>query len=142
MRGALLLASALLAGCSASTGRTAAETLAAVPASRVGQFNVYFEPSTSIITSEARQLIASLARAITARNGSGVRIVGHADDADANATALSRSRADAVADALVAAGVDRSKFTVSGAGTTARAVPGRAGKPEAINRRVEVDLLP
>jgi outer membrane protein OmpA-like peptidoglycan-associated protein len=68
-------------------------------------------------------------------------IEGHTDSrgsADANLD-LSRRRAQAVADYLVAQGVDRSRVEVKGVGS-AEPLPGRAASSES-NRRVEAVLL-
>lgn len=72
-----------------------------------------------------------------------IRIEGHTDNrGDANANAqLSQHRAEAVRDALVAAGVDASRITVSGRGEADPVAANDSEEGRARNRRVDVILF-
>ena len=71
-----------------------------------------------------------------------IRITGHTDntgDESVNA-ALSRARADAVADYLVAGGINGSRIEVRGAGSSEPLVSGADARARQLNRRIEIDL--
>lgn len=69
-----------------------------------------------------------------------VTITGHTDNVgeEADNSALSLQRAEAVRDALVSLGADPSKFQVNGAGETAPIADNSTDEGRAQNRRVEV----
>lgn len=122
----------------ARPARAAAPASAAQPVSR-SDLMVAFGLGSADLTAQGQRNVRTFAQALQTPELSGQRflIAGHTDslgDRAAN-VALSQRRAQAVADLLVAEGVDRSRIEVTGYGP-AQPLPGRAASDPA-NRRVE-----
>ncbi len=116
-----------------------ADALAAKPPAPV-RFVLYFETGTSILTPASAAELPHVQALAAARVAPRVDVVGHSDRvgaADVNAR-LSRVRAQAVADLLVAAGVPLEAVSVGSFGEADNAVPTADGVAEPRNRRVEV----
>ena len=111
-------------------------------ARRPGQSNlsINFVSGSAAITAEGRRQAGSVFTAINSPALSGRRflIAGHTNATGTRRLnlALSRARAEAMVDFLVAAGLDRSRFDVAGYGFD-RPLPGLSAKNGA-NRRVEI----
>lgn len=104
----------------------------------VEDVSILFEAGSAEVSPTGSELLERAAELLRALPGARVEIGGHADDAgDAAANlALSRQRADAVADVLVAAGVDPLQITTVGYGGT-RPVTDDTDAGPAANRRIE-----
>lgn len=92
----------------------------------------------------ARSAISGLAAELQAKPGVSVAIVGHTDSlgAPAQNLSISQRRAEAVRDALVAAGIEAARIRhVEGRGETDLAVPTGDGVATRENRRVQVLML-
>ncbi len=109
------------------------------------QFVVYFEWDKADLTSQASavidQAIANI-RGTTGCTPNGVSIVGHTDSSGGNAynDRLSARRADVVAGALTAKGIDGALITKSSRGEGQLAKETRDGVREPLNRRSEVTI--
>lgn len=123
----------------AEVAAAGADALTAEPAAPRG-FVVYFEADSERMTAESRAGWAALAAAIAGRPVPEVTVSGHADRAGAEThnLELSRRRAEAVRDRLVAAGVDPAWIEVAWFGEGRPAVATPDGTAEPRNRRVEL----
>lgn len=116
------------------------------PASRDARGEVFtlagdaFASGQATLTGAAVTSVRTLAAYLQADPRATVQVEGHTDsqgDAAAN-RALSQRRADAVRDALVAAGVPRSQITAQGMGAERAVDDNATAAGRAANRRVEV----
>lgn len=119
------------------TAPAAATQAPPLPATR--QYNVYFDFDKAVLTPEAQQIVKRVAGSATT-DKSRVAIVGKADLSGTNKynLALSHRRADAVRQALVAAGVPADHIDERWVGDREPPVPTAAGVREPRNRVVEV----
>jgi outer membrane protein OmpA-like peptidoglycan-associated protein len=102
--------------------------------------NVYFDFGTAKLTPEAAPALAEMVKLLADNPALKVYIVGHTDwvgDAGANQT-LSNQRAQAVVDALVAAGVDGARLGAAGMGMFSPRASNASEAGRALNRRVEL----
>jgi peptidoglycan-associated lipoprotein len=100
---------------------------------------VFFAESSATIGGRARSMIDGQARWLKARPGLTVTVIGRADDGDRNsARTLSRQRAEAVRDRLVAGGLDRNRIDVKATGDQDRLALCATALCQAQNRNVEV----
>ncbi|MCU0800349.1 MAG: DUF4892 domain-containing protein [Rhodobacteraceae bacterium] len=107
---------------------------------RIALDNVYFDFGTATLTPEAAPALAEMVKLMGDNPALKVYIVGHTDwvgDAGANQT-LSTRRAQAVVDALVAAGVDGARLGAAGMGMFAPRASNATDAGRALNRRVEL----
>lgn len=107
---------------------------------RIALDNVYFEFGTAKLTPEAGPELAEMVKLLVDNPALRVYIVGHTDwvgDAGANQT-LSNQRAQAVVDALVAAGVDGARLGAAGLGMFSPRASNATEVGRALNRRVEL----
>ncbi len=114
--------------------------LAALP-TPPARFILYFERDTQL-TAEARQLLPQILAAIRDRHSVDVSVVGHADTAGSREYnyQLSRRRAEAVAQLLVAGGAATEILDVTSHGKDNPAVPTGDNVSEPRTRRVEVTV--
>lgn len=105
-------------------------------------FTVYFAFDRSNLTDTAMQVINSAATFARSRPSPSVLVTGHTDTAGSNAynVALSMKRAQAVADGLVADGVDAGSIKTGWTGEKDLAVPTPNGTPNPENRRTTIDV--
>ncbi len=105
---------------------------------------IYFEYAKSALDDVARKRLDEMAQYL-AKNPDWNKIIikGHTDTRGSFETnvLLSQSRAGAVKDYLVAAGVPSDKIRVYWYGKSMLAIEGRAGKTAQENRRVEIELV-
>lgn len=115
-----------------------APVVVAIPQSYI----VFFDFDQSVLTPEAKKIIASAAQDY--KDGKYVRLVvtGHTDTSGPGRynRRLSERRAQVVKDAFVALGVTENEIAVSGMGETGLRVPTTDGVREAQNRRAEIVL--
>ena len=110
----------------------------AAPAS----YMVYFQSGANALTPESRAVFDELKAELARRPVPEVQVIGHTDRVgrlEAN-DELSRRRADAVRDILVAAGVPRGQIETSGRGEREPLVPTADEVAEPRNRRVEISV--
>jgi outer membrane protein OmpA-like peptidoglycan-associated protein len=103
---------------------------------------VFFDFDSATPPADAQGTIQFVTSNAATCNWQSVSVVGHADRAgsDAYNLALSKRRADAVADLLAAGGVPRSALAVSAKGESQPRVPTADGVREPQNRRVEITV--
>jgi outer membrane protein OmpA-like peptidoglycan-associated protein len=125
-------------GC-ASTGRE--QALVRAPQSCADQtVHVYFDAWSADLTQEGRMVIDAAAKSVHACQVNAVEVLGLADAVGAAEPnlELSRKRADAVSQALSAAGLPAAKFEIAAAGQTGAVTADGEAKP--LRRRVDVTL--
>lgn len=119
---------------------------------------IYGEGETGVRDS-AQKSIANIAKIMTAQPSIKVVLVGHTDDREAKAfvtppeegqpapdvdtiaTDLARARAEAVRQALVAAGIPAGRMVVDGLGAEEPVADNNSAKGRLANRRVEIKLF-
>jgi OmpA-OmpF porin, OOP family len=113
--------------------------MAAAPAP-VARLILYFKNDGTELTAESQRLLSALNDILTHRPAPEVDVVGHTDRVGTNDynIGLSRARAIAVRDRIVAMGIDPARITVSAYGEVNPLVPTADGVPEPRNRRVEI----
>lgn len=135
----IMLAGAALVACeSGGRARDRAELVAAPTACGPQRFEVYFAEGEARLTDAARQAIGMTATRLQGCDIRKVNVLGLADATGGAAANLSLSerRAQAVAEALVAAGWPTPAFEVDAAGDAGAA--GTDGVSEPLRRRTEV----
>ena len=128
-----------LGGCAAPGARRA--ELVRAPQRCVDQtVQIYFEPWSAELTREGRLVIDTAAQNLRGCNVAAVDVLGLADAEGAPGPnlALSKKRADAVSQALAAAGLPPAEFRVAAAGQAGAVTPEGAAAP--LRRRVDVTL--
>ncbi len=110
------------------------------PASRLILIILYFEPDTTKLTHESKDLVAEILSTIKSRKSDEVYVVGHTDlvGNEAYNTGLSSRRANYVRDLLVSSGIKPNTLFISFYGKARPLVPTQDEVPEPRNRRVEV----
>jgi outer membrane protein OmpA-like peptidoglycan-associated protein len=119
---------------------------------------IYGEGETNVRDS-AQRSIANVAKIMTAHPSIRVVLIGHTDDREANAfvtppeegqpapdittiaTDLARARAEAVRQALVAAGIPAGRMVIDGIGAEEPVTDNNSPKGRLANRRVEIKLF-
>jgi OmpA-OmpF porin, OOP family len=107
---------------------------------RIALDNVYFDFGTAVLSPDSAPALAEMTKLMADNPALKVYIVGHTDwvgDAAANQT-LSNQRAQAVVDALIAAGVDGARLGAAGMGMFAPRASNATDAGRALNRRVEL----
>lgn len=105
-------------------------------------FEVYFDSGEVEPTPESRRRLEEVIATLSGWPAAEVRLSGHGDrsGSEARNEALSRRRAEAIRDALVAAGVPADLVEVSWHGESQNAVPTADGVREPRNRRVAIRI--
>lgn len=100
---------------------------------------ILFDTGTSKISDEGKQNLLVIADAIESLPGRGVEIVGHTDDTGGDTVnqTLSENRALSVKEALVELGIDETRLSTTGRGSSEPAVPNTSAANRAINRRIQ-----
>jgi outer membrane protein OmpA-like peptidoglycan-associated protein len=99
---------------------------------------VFFQPASAELTPTGRSVVRSAAEQAAAMKPRLIKVTGYASPLGqvSDTQALSQERANAVAQALIAAGVPRERLSIEAKGET-EATPG-AG---VMDRQVEIELL-
>jgi outer membrane protein OmpA-like peptidoglycan-associated protein len=108
---------------------------------RVSVYGIYFDTDKATIKPESKAALDAIAELLRGRPTLAVYVVGHTDTDGslAHNMDLSRNRARAVADALVAEyKIDRKRLEGHGVGPLAPAAPNTSDQGKAKNRRVEL----
>lgn len=105
--------------------------------------DVLFEVDSARLRPGAERRLDVLAGYLTSERGVQVRVDGHTDStaSDAYNLQLSRARAQSVADALVAAGVEPRRLRVEGFGESQPVADNATAEGRQRNRRVEITLV-
>lgn len=100
---------------------------------------IYFRTASARLDPKSRPLIAEVVGVISKCPGLKVEVSGHTDSdgKPADNQALSERRAEAVADALRAAGIAAGQLTAVGYGEDHPIAPNDSAKNKALNRRIE-----
>lgn len=106
------------------------------------RFILYFDSGSTELTAESRQLIPQIIASIKERGSVDTSVVGHSDTAGSKEYnyRLSRRRAEAVAQLLIAGGVAPTILEITSHGKDNPAVPTGDNVSEPRNRRVEVTV--
>ena len=110
-------------------------------ASRAG--GIHFAPASARLAAKSAPALDRVSEIAQTCAGLRIEIVGHTDSdgaAEANLR-LSRSRAEAVAKALVARGVDPARLHTVGHGESRPRVPNSSPANKALNRRIEFAIV-
>jgi OOP family OmpA-OmpF porin len=137
---AAAVALALAVGC-APTEQAAAPAPSAPQAG--AWYQVYFEAGSAQVKDDAAPIIKSVARLVANEGSSRVTVIGKTDRIGAPPanTVLSRRRADAVRDALIAAGVPATSIATSWTGERGQQMATANGVDEQGNRVVDITVL-
>ncbi|MBL4614624.1 MAG: OmpA family protein [Magnetovibrio sp.] len=109
-------------------------------ASLPAPITIYFGHDSAEVTSASQSIIDRAAKAAKMAKAKRAVLIGHTDRSGSNGynLALSQKRAEAVASALMMAGVPSAEIRSSNAGETSPQVSTEDGIKERMNRRVEV----
>lgn len=132
------VAAVALAGCSTTRTPSRDELVAQPSTCQAKRFDIYFAEDQAGLTDAARSAIGLTATQLQGCQIKTVRVLGLASStgsADAN-QALSEQRAQAVAEALTAAGWPAPAFDIAAAGDQGAITP--SGVAEPLRRRTEV----
>jgi outer membrane protein OmpA-like peptidoglycan-associated protein len=139
-----------VAGASTGAPGTPASMIAAMNGGVAPAEIIYFPDNTASLSAKAREQVREAAEAFKAHGGTGsVRVVGHASSRTANMPLqqhmdvifrMSQQRANAVAQALIQAGVPAAKVQVEAVGDSQPVYYESMPKGEAGNRRAEIFL--
>jgi outer membrane protein OmpA-like peptidoglycan-associated protein len=121
--------------------RVFGRALAALPPAP-HQFTLYFKFESGELTDESRGLVPEILRTVKERADPEVAVVGHTDTMGTPRTnvELGLTRATAVRDILVAAGLDRATVEATSHGEGNLLVRTTDETPEPRNRRVEITV--
>jgi outer membrane protein OmpA-like peptidoglycan-associated protein len=105
-------------------------------------FMVFFGRGEVAVSDAAARNLDQMIKEFSARKGKSITIKGHADGSEADDVALSKSRAEAVRNTLIARGIPAKTFVyMSGFGNSTPLVKGLApGAAEPQNRRAEINF--
>ena len=105
--------------------------------------SVFFDFDSAKLRPEARPVIETLAEMLKADPNAIAHITGHTDGKGPQSfnDALSRRRAEAVADAVVAAGIDASRISTAGMGERDPVASNASAAGRAENRRTEIQIV-
>lgn len=116
-------------------------TAPAVPA-EAGTYLVFFDLNSARLTPEAEDIIAQAVNTAKERANAPVSVTGFTDTTGTPQynLRLSKRRAETVADAMVASGVDAGRITTDGVGENNLLVPTGDGVAEPQNRRAQIAI--
>ena len=112
----------------------------AEPGGRISLDPIYFEQSIAKVKEESIPQLEHLKGVLKANPNVFIRIEGHTDNRGkpASLERLSRERAEAIRDYLLANGIDRRRVTAAGFGPTRPVADNATAEGRVANRRVEV----
>jgi OOP family OmpA-OmpF porin len=105
---------------------------------------VTFKTNSAVITPTSKLVLDSAVAYLKARPNAAAEVRGHTDSVgnDAANMRLSKARAEAVRDYLVAGGIDAGRLTANGYGETEHVAPNDTPAGRAQNRRVTLRIAP
>jgi outer membrane protein OmpA-like peptidoglycan-associated protein len=136
----------------ATTEQNAAQTNAALAAERTQHrrdleealsVEVFFRTEDSAVTPATEERLATLVALIAPIDGAVIRLEGHTDvrGTDTYNAALSQTRADAVRDALVRAGMPAERIIVNAVGAAESLATEQDTEGMALDRRVQMNVV-
>lgn len=104
---------------------------------------IQFEGASATLSEDGRAAVELVADLLTTRPELTVTLIGHTDNTTTpdNRARLSLARAQAVADALTARGVDAARIVVKGASDSRPVASNADAAGRALNRRVEIRIV-
>ncbi|HUF86280.1 MAG TPA: OmpA family protein [Thermohalobaculum sp.] len=104
--------------------------------------SIAFETGSVALTADSGEALDRAAQALAARPELGLLVVGHSDNRGplADNVTLSRRRAEAVREALIARGIDAARLEAHGVGFLSPVASNATAAGRALNRRVELVL--
>jgi outer membrane protein OmpA-like peptidoglycan-associated protein len=126
------------------SGRQSASQVARQIVELLGPDGLRFDPDSAALAARLQAALDQIARLLVANPTVRLQVFGYTDVPPAGggtALSLSRERAAAVADYLVAHGVTRTVLTVDGYGDTRLVADNGTDAGRAANRRVEITVL-
>jgi outer membrane protein OmpA-like peptidoglycan-associated protein len=127
----------------AKLDKIGAKQTVAPSASELALIGVNFDNNSSMIKSEEKAILAQVAGALVANPSVKVEVQGYTDNVggERGNKALSEKRANAVVKFLTAKGVDASRLTAVGLGSSKPATDNKSADGRALNRRVEFKIV-
>lgn len=118
-----------------------AAALAAMPA-RPNSYMLYFEPGSDVLTAASQAEFAKMRQEVSRRAASEITVIGHTDRVgnEPSNDELSKARADAIRDQLIASGVAAESLEAVGRGERDLLVATEDEVDEPRNRRVEINV--
>lgn len=103
---------------------------------------IAFQRASASLGTANAPLLDKLIQIVTDCRGAGIEITGHTDSSGDEAVnlALSKARADAVADYLVSGGVPRARINAAGVGSAEPMADEDSPQARQLNRRIEIEL--
>ena len=104
---------------------------------------IEFERASAELRTSAAPLLDELVQIVSDCPGTSLAVTGHTDQSGAASVnqALSQARADAVAGYLESRGLDPSRITATGVGSTEPLVEEESARARQLNRRIDVELV-
>jgi OOP family OmpA-OmpF porin len=120
-----------------------AKQTVAASAAELALIGINFDTNSSLIKSDEKAVLAQVAATLVANPSVKVEVQGYTDNVggEKGNKALSEKRASAVAKYLVAKGVDASRLTTAGFGSSKPATDNKSADGRALNRRVEFKIV-
>jgi peptidoglycan-associated lipoprotein len=137
------LALALAAGCTPPAATTPAMSTAEDPELAGAWYEVYFETGSFALNPRGDRIVRRVALVVANAGPTEVTVIGRTDRVGAppENMALARERADAVRDALIAAGVPAATIRTTWTGEALQAVPTADQEAEPLNRVVDIKVV-
>ncbi len=119
------------------------QTVVSASAAELALIGVNFDTNSSMIKSEEKAILSQAAATLVANPSIKVEVQGHTDNVggEKGNKALSEKRAQAVIKFLTAKGVDASRLTAVGFGSSKPATDNKSVDGRALNRRVEFKVV-
>lgn len=127
----------------AKLDKVGAKQTVAASAAELALIGVNFDTNSSLIKSEEKAILAQAAATLVANPSIKVEVQGYTDNVggEKGNKALSEKRAQAVVKFLTAKGVDASRLTAVGFGSSKPATDNKSADGRALNRRVEFKVV-
>ncbi|MCQ2350480.1 MAG: OmpA family protein [Paludibacteraceae bacterium] len=105
--------------------------------------NIYFDFDSSVLTNDSFTYLDAFAKYLSIHPSYSIVISGHTDNKGEESynIALSKARAESVASYLFSKGVDKSRITTEGLGSSKPIAPNDTEDGCALNRRIEVSTI-
>ncbi len=140
---AAALVISVVAGCAEQGAPTSQTAAAASPELGGAWYQVFFDTNSFAINDRGQMMVKNVAYVVANNGATHVNVIGKTDRAGSAAAnlALSQRRADAVRDALVAAGVPAARIDTSWTGERKQDVATADDAAEQRNRVVDITVI-